>query len=68
MHFFFNLAVKTIPHFDADDKEPYEVRTRTGQQLVAYRTKRQVAAGRTMDIPDLVPKSGDDKAPARSDG
>jgi hypothetical protein len=66
MHFFFNLAVKTIPHFDADDKEPYEVRTRTGQQLVAYRTKRQVAAGRTMDIPDLVPKSGDDTAPARS--
>ena len=37
-----------------------------GQQLLAYRTKRQVAAGRTMDIPDLVPKSGDDTAPARS--
>ena len=37
-----------------------------GQQLLAYRTKRQVAAGRTMDIPELVPKSGDDTAPARS--
>jgi hypothetical protein len=30
--------------------------------------RTQVAAGRTIDIPDLVPKSGDDTAPARSDG
>lgn len=37
-----------------------------GQRLVAYRTKREVAAGRTMDILGLVPKSGDDTAPARS--
>jgi hypothetical protein len=57
------------------------VRTRAGQRLaasletwdpgghwlVAYRTKREVTAGRTIDIPDLVPKSGDDTAPARSD-
>ena len=27
-----------------------------------------IAAARTIDIPDLVPKSGDDTAPARSDG
>jgi hypothetical protein len=68
-------------HFDADDNESDEVSKRTGQRLaaaetwntgsqwlVAYRTKREVAAGRTMDISDLVSKSGDDKAPARSDG
>ena len=65
--------------FDADGKELDEVSKRTwqrlaaaetwntgGQRLVAYCTKRQFAAGRTMDIPDLVLKSGDDKAPARS--
>ena len=43
------------------------MRTRAGKRLLAYRTKRQVAAGRTIDIPDLVPKPGDDSAPTRGD-
>jgi hypothetical protein len=71
----FTSAVKESHVFDVDGKESDEVRTRAGQRFaatcrrfVAYRTKRQVAAGRTMDIPDLVTKSGDDTAPDRSDG
>jgi len=35
---------------------------------IVNRENGGVAAGRTIDIPDLVTKSGDDKAPARSDG